>query len=115
MDFGISYDADIDKAIDAITHAAAKHPLVLNDPEPWAKVVNLNDSSVDLQLRAWCQASDYKALKVSISQPVKTELDKAKIGIPYPHEVKIKNPKDVNIVKAKSRAKKLKSNTLKTA
>lgn len=115
MDFGVSYDADIDTAMNALTTAAAKHPLVLSDPAPWAKVVRLNESSVDLQLRAWCQAGDYKGLKVSISQPVKNALDAAKIGIPYPHEIKISDDKDINVIKAKSRAKKLKSNKLKTA
>lgn len=90
MDFGISYDADINTAIAAITKAAADHPLVLSEPAPWAKVVYLNESSVDLQLRAWCNAADYKALKVSISQPIKHALDAANIGIPYPHGIKIK-------------------------
>lgn len=115
MNFGISYDADINAAIAAITNAAANHPLVLNEPAPWAKVVYLNESSVDLQLRAWCKADDYKALKVSISQPIKTTLDKANIGIPYPHEIKISNDKDINVIKAKARAKKLNSNKLKKA
>ena len=114
MDFGVSYDANIETTIKALTQAASEHPLVLNDPAPWAKVVRLNESSVDLQLRAWCNASDYKALKVSISQPVKAAFDAAKIGIPYPHEIKIKDKKDINVIKAKSRAKKLKSNKLKT-
>ena len=114
MDFGVSYDADIDTAITALTKAAAEHSLVLNDPVPWAKVVRLNESSIDLQLRAWCKASDYKALKVSISQPVKAALDAANIEIPYPHGIKISNPKNINLIKAKSRAKKLYSNKLKT-
>jgi len=89
-DFGISYDGDIDKAITAITAAAAANPRVHSVPAPWAKVVNLGDSSVDIQLRAWCDAADYKALSTEISQPVKEALDAAGIGIPYPHEVKIK-------------------------
>jgi len=84
--FGISYDADIDAAIKAITAAAAANPRVHADPAPWAKVVNLGDSSVDIQLRAWCDAADYKALSTEISQPVKQALDAAGIGIPYPHE-----------------------------
>jgi len=88
--FGISYDADIDTAIKAITEAAAANPRVHSDPAPWAKVVNLGDSSVDIQLRAWCDAADYKALGTEISQPVKEALDAAGIGIPYPHEIKIK-------------------------
>lgn len=115
MDFGVSYDADIDTAIKALTQAASEHPLVISEPAPWAKVVRLNESSIDLQLRAWCNASDYKALKVSISKPVKAALDKAKIGIPYPHGIKISSDKDINVIKAKSRAKKLKSNKLKKA
>jgi small conductance mechanosensitive channel len=89
-DFGISYDDDIDTAIKAITAAAAANPRVHSDPAPWAKVVNLGDSSVDIQLRAWCDAADYKALSTEISQPVKAALDAAGISIPYPHEVKIK-------------------------
>ena len=88
--FGISYDGDIDKAIAAITKAAATNPRVHASPAPWAKVVNLGDSSVDLQLRIWCDAADYKALGTEISQTVKQALDGAGIGIPYPHEVKIK-------------------------
>lgn len=89
-DFGISYDDNIDAAINAITAAAAANPRVHAEPAPWAKVVNLGDSSVDIQLRAWCDAADYKALSTEISQPVKEALDAAGISIPYPHEIKIK-------------------------
>lgn len=106
MVFGIDYSTDIDKAIKALTQTAAAHPLVMDTPEPWAKVVNLNESSVDIELRAWCKASDYKALKVSISQPVKAALDKAGIGIPYPHEIKIS--KHVKHSKGRDRMARLK-------
>ena len=108
-DFGISYDADIDTAIAAITSAAAAHPRVHADPAPWAKVVNLGDSSVDIQLRAWCDAGDYKALSTEISQPVKQALDAAGIGIPYPHEVKIKQ----HVKKSKGRDSLAKFKALK--
>ena len=90
MVFGVDYSADIDQTIKALTETAAKDPRIHADPAPWAKVVNLNESSVDLELRVWCAAKDYKGLKVSISQPIKEALDKAGIGIPYPHEIKIK-------------------------
>jgi len=107
--FGISYDADIDAAIKAITSAAAANPRVHSDPAPWAKVVNLGDSSVDIQLRAWCDAGDYKALSTEISQPVKEALDAAGIGIPYPHEVKIKQ----HVKKSKGRDSLAKFKALK--
>ena len=78
---------------------------VHSDPAPWAKVVNLGDSSVDIQLRAWCDAGDYKALSTEISHPVKQALDAAGIGIPYPHEVKIKQ--SVKSSKARDRFARL--------
>ena len=107
--FGVSYDSDISKAIAAITEAAASNPRVHSDPAPWAKVVNLGDSSVDIQLRAWCDASDFKALSTEISQPVKQALDAAGIGIPYPHEVKIKQ----HVKKSKGRDSLAKFKALK--
>jgi len=90
MVFGISYDADINKAIEALKDVASAHPSVFSKPEPWAKVVNLNESSVDIELRVWCKAADYRGLKVSLPQPVKAAFDAAGIGIPYPHEIKHK-------------------------
>jgi len=104
-DFGISYDGNIDEAIQAITQAAAENPRVHSTPAPWAKVVNLGDSSVDIQLRAWCDATDYKALSTEISQPVKAALDAAGIGIPYPHQVKIKQK--IKSSKARDRVARL--------
>lgn len=105
IDFGISYDADIDKAIDVITATAAADERVLSDPAPWAKVVSLGESSVDIQLRAWVEYDNLRKLKMDISQPIKAALDKAGIGIPYPHEVKIKQK--VKTSKAWDRREKL--------
>ncbi len=111
LDFGIDYNANIDRAIEVITSAAAQDPRVHSHPAPWAKVVLLNESSVDLQLRIWCDAEDLRGLKASISQPIKEALDAAGIGIPYPHGVKIKQ--SVNISKARERQQKLRAAKLK--
>lgn len=105
IDFGVSYDADINKAIDVITSTAAADDRVLSDPAPWAKVVSLGESSVNIQLRAWVEYDNLRKLKMDISQPIKAALDKAGIGIPYPHEVKIKQK--VKSSKAWDRRKKL--------
>ncbi len=103
--FGISYDADIDKAIQVLMDTAAQDPRVFKDPAPWAKVVKLNDSSVDIELRIWCDYNDLRHFKMDISQPIKQAFDKAGIGIPYPHEVVIKQT--VKKSKARDRVKKL--------
>lgn len=87
--FNITYDTDIDRAIEVLTQTATAHPLVLSDPAPWAKVVELGESTVIIELRAWCKATDYKALAVSISQPVKEAFVKAGFEKAYPREIKL--------------------------
>ncbi|MCF6274978.1 MAG: mechanosensitive ion channel family protein [Robiginitomaculum sp.] len=87
MDFGVSYDADLDKSIAAILSSANGDERILQTPAPWAKVTNLGDSSVDIQLRVWCAPNDHRHIKMDIPYRVKKALDKAGIEIPYPHAV----------------------------
>jgi len=83
MDFGVSYDCDLDKALAAIT--SVSHGDKRIKQAPWAKVTGLGDSSVNIQLRLWCAWKDYRSIEADIAQRVKTALDKANISIPYEH------------------------------
>lgn len=90
VDYGIHYDDDIDKAIKIMKDVSAKHPSVLTKPDgPWAKVVKLNDSSVDIQNRVWCNADDYWDVMFDLNKSIKEAFDKNGITIPYPHQVEI--------------------------
>jgi len=90
MDFGIDYNDDMDKAIKIIKDTAAKHKDVLKKPEgPWAKVRNLGESSVDIQMRVWCKPEHYWDVKFDLTKSVKEAFDKGGISIPYPHGVEI--------------------------
>ena len=62
---------------------------VKQGPEPWVRVTNLGDSSVDLTTRLWCDAGDYWELKFAMTQSVKEAFDAEGISIPYPHSVEI--------------------------
>jgi small conductance mechanosensitive channel len=89
-DFGIDYEDDIDKAMKIITQTAAKHPQVLSEPaEPWAKVVSLGDSSVNLQSRVWAKSEDYWDVMFDLNKSVKEAFDKGGISIPYPISVEL--------------------------
>ncbi len=90
VQFGIDYDDDADKAMSVILDRAAADKRVLKDPEPWVRVVNLGDSSVDLGVRIWCNASDYWELKFAFIKDVKKAFDETGISIPYPHQVEIR-------------------------
>lgn len=87
--FGIDYDDDMDKAIGIIMKLVNDDPRVLKDPEPFVKVVNLNDSSVDIQSRAWALGADYFDVKFDLIKKVKSAFDANGITIPYPHQVEI--------------------------
>jgi len=90
VDFGIHYDDDIDKAIKIINQVAAKHPDVLSEPhEPWAKVVTLNESSVDIQSRVWCKPEHYWDVMFDLKKSIKEAFDKNGITIPYPTSIEL--------------------------
>ncbi len=88
--FGIDYDDDADEAMQVILDRAAADARVLRDPEPWVRVTNLGESSVDLTARLWCNAADYWDLKFTLTKTIKEGFDGAGISIPYPHSVEIK-------------------------
>lgn len=89
LTFGIDYGDTADKAMEIITRLAQADDRVLDDPEPWVRVTNLGDSSVDLTARLWCKAEDYWELKFQMTQAVKEAFDREGISIPYPHSVEI--------------------------
>lgn len=90
VDCEIHYDDDIDKAIKIINDVANAHSKVLKTPEaPWAKVVTLNESSVDIQSRVWCDAADYWDVNFDLKKSIKEAFDKNGITIPYPHSVEL--------------------------
>ncbi|MEQ9694489.1 mechanosensitive ion channel domain-containing protein [Shimia sp. SDUM112013] len=88
--FGIDYGDDANAAMEIILAEAKADTRVKADPEPWVKVTNLGDSSVDLTTRIWCDAADYWNLKFEMTQKVKEAFDAKGISIPYPHTVEIK-------------------------
>ena len=83
--FGIDYDDDMDRAIAIIERVIAADTRILKDPEPFVKVVNLGDSSVDIATRSWVAASDYWGVTFDLTKRVKEAFDREGISIPYPH------------------------------
>ena len=96
VDFGISYDSDIDKAMKIMQQEAKKHPEFLDTrtaaekkekyPAVTVRVVGFGDSSVNL--RAWVWAKDPLAafrLGTDLNKNIKERFDKAGIEIPFPY------------------------------
>lgn len=87
LTFGIDYADDAGKAMAIILRQADADGRVLSDPEPWVRVTNLGDSSVDLTARVWVAAADYWEVKFALTRAVKEAFDAEGVSIPYPHQV----------------------------
>lgn len=89
LKIGVGYGDSLAQARDVLVSAAATHPKVLKDPEPWAGVTNLLDSSVEVTLQAWTKSEDYWQTKADVLEAAKEALDAAEIEIPFPHQVAV--------------------------
>lgn len=89
LKIGVGYGENLNDAKEALVRAAAGHEKVLADPEPWAGVTNLLDSSVEMTLAAWCKSEDYWQTRADVFQAAKEALDAAGIEIPFPHQVAV--------------------------
>lgn len=90
--FGVSYDSDIRKVKDIIKQIVENHELVHKEPEPFIRLGELADSSLNFNVRVWSNTVDYWTVFFDITEQVKEEFDKNSIGIPFPQmDVHIKN------------------------
>ena len=91
VNVGVAYEADLDATRRAL-EAALKVDGALADPAPAVVLCDLGDSSVNYQLRVWCDAKNYWGVKEALTINAKRELDKAGIEIPFP-QITISNKK----------------------
>lgn len=87
--FGVSYSTDLKAAETVILACITADERAHADPEPFVKVSNLGDSSVDFTVRVWCDASDYWGLKFDLTRAVKEAFDADGIDIPFPTQTQI--------------------------
>jgi len=82
--FGIGYDDDFEKAKSLIRSLIDADSRILKDPEPFVRVGELADSSVNITTRVWVNAADYWAVHFDLIENVKKTFDKEKVSFPYP-------------------------------
>jgi small conductance mechanosensitive channel len=84
MTFGIGYGDDIDKAKGICRRLIEEDERVLAEPGPLIVVGALGESSVDLTVRAWTEASDLWPFYWDMQERVKKAFDAEGISIPFP-------------------------------
>lgn len=81
---GISYADDIDKTQAALMDLLENDTRVHGDPAPEVMVMELAESSVNLNLRCWTDAGNYWSLRFDLTKAAKQRLDAEGITIPFP-------------------------------
>ncbi len=83
---GIAYKEDIAQAREVLMQATESIDKVLKRPATQIAMVELGDSSVNLQVRVWIEnAADEMDVTVRTLEACKVALDNADIQIPFPH------------------------------
>lgn len=82
--FGIGYNDDFEKAKSILNGLIEADTRILKDPEPFVRVGELADSSVNITTRVWVNSADYWAVHFDMIENVKKAFDKEGISIPYP-------------------------------
>lgn len=84
---GVSYGADLNTAFEVLHGVIHTDGRALDDPAPEIMVMDLADSSVNLNMRFWVNAGDYWPCKFAVTKAAKEALDAAGIEIPFPQTV----------------------------
>lgn len=92
LTFSISYANDFEKAEKILLDICNKHPLILKDPAPTARLTEHASSSINITLKAWVNNGDYWDVRFDLLESVKKAFDKNHIEIPFTQmDVHVKN------------------------
>lgn len=81
---GISYDADIKKAKDALFKVISEDEKTLKNEDMAVFVDSFGDSAINLGVRCWFNNEDFWAGKWRLNEKIKYSLDEANVEIPFP-------------------------------
>lgn len=96
VEVGVSYTADLNRAIDVMRDEIMKHPLLIDHrteqdkengvPQVVIRVTNLGDSAITMRAWAWASsAGNAFAMKCDLLKAIKERFDAENIEIPYPY------------------------------
>lgn len=82
--FSIAYGDDYDKAKQLILRLCAEDQRIMNDPAVFVELTKLNESSVDIVVRAWVKSEDYWGVYFSMNEKIYKSFPKEGLNIPFP-------------------------------
>jgi small-conductance mechanosensitive channel len=88
VELGVSYSTNVDEIMKIMVETAAKNPLVLRTPVPFARLEEYADSSVNYAVYFWsAEVFRIEQIKSEIRVSLFKKLAENKIEIPFPQRV----------------------------
>ncbi|GHU68878.1 transporter [Bacteroidia bacterium] len=81
---GVAYGTDYNRAKAILAGIVANEKRILSDPALEIVIKTLNESSVDIQIRAWVNRADYWNVYYQINELIYTGFTEKGIDIPFP-------------------------------
>lgn len=82
--FGVEYGTDFNQAKSIIMEVINKDSRILKDPAPFVELGALADSSVNITVRVWVNATDYWAVNFDMNKNVYATFNEKGISFPFP-------------------------------
>lgn len=83
VEVSVSYETDLEYALDVLVTAPKYCKNILKDPAPLTWIDKFDDSGINLTLAVWFESSKFLAVKNESFIAVKRVFDEAEIEIPY--------------------------------
>jgi small-conductance mechanosensitive channel len=102
---GVGYATDLPRAEAALLAAAARNPLVLDEPAPLLIASGFGANSVDYLLTVWTERGNFLSVRNALMRDVKAALDESGIEIPFPQRtLSTAAPLRVEVIRPSERA-----------
>jgi small conductance mechanosensitive channel len=82
--YGVEYGTDFELAKSTILDIINKDSRILQDPAPFVELSALADSSVNITVRVWVNASDYWGVNFDMNKNVYATFNEKGISFPFP-------------------------------
>ena len=82
--YGVEYGTDFELAKSTLLDIINKDSRILQDPAPFVELSELADSSVNITVRVWVNASDYWGVNFDMNKNVYATFNEKGISFPFP-------------------------------
>jgi small conductance mechanosensitive channel len=84
LSVGVSYDTDLNRALQIIRDVLGKNSRVLKDPAPIIGTSSMADSSINIAIRPWSSIADFMTMQAEVNKALIEGFRDGGIQMPFP-------------------------------